>query len=209
MKRLSGVRDWPAVKALFAFVWRISARDQVLLSVLATAVFLVDLIPLELQRRITNAAVDKHDFKIVVLYCAGYAACAALLGGLKFAMSVYRGAVTERTNRDLRLDENLTGMTRAGNHGSAEEEGVAISVVVSEVESVGGFVASSISEPASSTGSEMLEATKPPTASTSETTTEIATPSSSALPRLPARVMSVRFSSRRRSRLALSVTAPR
>ncbi|HVT52057.1 MAG TPA: ABC transporter transmembrane domain-containing protein [Dongiaceae bacterium] len=147
MTLLSGMRDWPAVKALFRFVWRISARDQIALSILAALVFLVDLIPLELQRRITNAAVDKHDFKIVVLYCAGYAVCAAVLGGLKFAMSVYRGAVTERTNRDLRLDENLTGMTRAGNHSSAEEEGVAISVVVSEVESVGGFVASSISEP--------------------------------------------------------------
>src|SRR5689334_15571269 len=38
-------------------------------------------------------------------------------------------------------------MTRTGNHSNAEEEGVAISVVVSEVEAVGGFVASSISEP--------------------------------------------------------------
>jgi len=147
MKLLSGIRDWPAVKALFAYVWRISARDQIILSVLAAAVFLVDLVPLELQRRITNAAVDKHDFKIVIVYCAAYAGCAALLGALKFWMSVYRGSVTESANRDLRLDENLTAMTRAGNHSDAEEEGVAISVVVSEVEAVGGFVASSISEP--------------------------------------------------------------
>src|SRR4051812_25293899 len=147
MKLLSGMRNWPAVKALFGYVWRISARDQVWLSLLAAAVFLIDLGPLELQRRITNAAVDKHDFKIVIVYCAAYAACAAVLGGLKFWMSVYRGAVTEAANRDLRLDENLTGMTHAGNRGSAEDEGVAISVVVSEVEAVGGFVASSISEP--------------------------------------------------------------
>jgi ABC-type bacteriocin/lantibiotic exporter with double-glycine peptidase domain len=135
------------LKALFAYVWRISARDQILLSILAAAVFLVDLVPLELQRRITNAAVDKHDFKIVIVYCAAYAVCAALLGGLKFWMSVYRGAVTEAANRDLRLDENLTGMIRTGNRSSAEDEGVAISVVVSEVEAVGGFVASGLSEP--------------------------------------------------------------
>jgi ABC-type bacteriocin/lantibiotic exporter with double-glycine peptidase domain len=144
---LSRIRDWPAIKALFAYVWRISARDQILLSIIAAAVFLVDLVPLELQRRITNAAVDKHDFKIVIVYCAAYAVCAAVLGGLKFWMSVYRGAVTESANRDLRLDKNLTGMTRAGNQSSAEDEGVAISVVVSEVEAVGGFVASGLSEP--------------------------------------------------------------
>jgi ABC-type multidrug transport system fused ATPase/permease subunit len=147
VKLFSGVRNWPALKALFAYVWRISARDQIWLSILAAAVFLVDLVPLELQRRITNAAVDKHDFKIVIVYCAAYAACAGVLGGLKFWMSVYRGAVTEAANRDLRLDDNLTGMTRAGNQGNAEEEGVAISVVVSEVEAVGGFVASGLSEP--------------------------------------------------------------
>jgi ABC-type multidrug transport system fused ATPase/permease subunit len=152
MKLLSGMRDWPALKALFGFVWRISARDQIFLSILAVCVFLVDLIPLELQRRITNAAVDKHDFKIVILLCAAYAGCAALLGLLKFWMSVYRGTVAERANRDLRLDENLTGMTRAGNHSSAEEEGVAISVVVSEVEAVGGFVGASVSEPVLNAG---------------------------------------------------------
>ncbi|MES1151843.1 MAG: ABC transporter transmembrane domain-containing protein [Dongia sp.] len=144
---LSGMRDWPAVKTLFAYVWRISARAQIILSILAVLVFVIDLAPIELQRRITNAAVDKHDFKIVIVYCAAYAVCAVLLGVLKFWMSVYRGAVSESANRDLRLDENLTGMTRAGSRSSTEDEGVAISVVVSEVEAVGGFVASSISEP--------------------------------------------------------------
>jgi ABC-type bacteriocin/lantibiotic exporter with double-glycine peptidase domain len=62
-------------------------------------------------------------------------------------MSVYRGAVTEAANRDLRLNESLSGMTRAGSKSSTEDEGVAISVVVSEVEAVGGFVASGLSEP--------------------------------------------------------------
>jgi len=147
MKLLSGMRDWPGLKALFGFVWRISARDQIFLSILAVSVFLVDLVPLELQRRITNAAVGKHDFKIVILLCAAYAGCAAVLGALKFWMSVYRGSVTERANRDLRLNENLTGMTRAGSHSGSEAEGVAISIVVSEVEAVGGFVGNSFSEP--------------------------------------------------------------
>ena len=43
-------------------------------------------------------------------------------------------------------------MTRAGNESDAEEEGVAISIVVSEVEAVGGFVGSSISEPVLNSG---------------------------------------------------------
>src|ERR1700743_527532 len=100
MNLLSGMRDWPAVKVLVRYIWRISARDQIALSILAAFVFLIDLVPLELQRRITNAAVDKHDFRIVIVYCGAYAVCAAVLGLLKWWMSVYRGAVTEGANRD-------------------------------------------------------------------------------------------------------------
>ncbi|HVO01888.1 MAG TPA: hypothetical protein VMT54_06780 [Candidatus Cybelea sp.] len=105
MDLLSGIRDLPAVRALFRFVWKTTARDQMLLSLLAIAVFLVDLAPLELQRRVTNAAVAKHDFRIVILLCLGYVAAAAMLGGLKFGLYLYRGAVTERVNRALRLND--------------------------------------------------------------------------------------------------------
>jgi ABC-type bacteriocin/lantibiotic exporter with double-glycine peptidase domain len=147
MKFPAVIQDWPAVKKLFGFVWQMSARDQIFLSLLAISVFLVDLVPLELQRRITNAAVDKHDFKIVILLCLGYLVAGALMGLLKFWLNVYRSAVSERANRHLRLNENLMRMVNAKKRGDPEEEGVAISIVVSEVEAVGGFVGSSLSEP--------------------------------------------------------------
>ena len=147
MKLSAVIQDLPAVKKLFRFVWQMSARDQIFLSLLAVSVFLVDLVPLELQRRITNAAVDKHDFKIVILLCLGYLVAAAMMGLLKFWLNVYRSAVSERANRHLRLNENLMRMVSAKKRGDPQEEGVAISIVVSEVEAVGGFVGSSFSEP--------------------------------------------------------------
>jgi ABC-type bacteriocin/lantibiotic exporter with double-glycine peptidase domain len=147
MNLLSGMRDLPAVKKLFRFVWKMSGRDQIYLSLLAISVFLIDIGPLELQRRITNAAVEHHDFKLVTLLCLTYVAASALLGGLKFWLNVYRSAVSERANRELRLNENLIRVVRAESGGDAEEEGVAVSIVVSEVESVGGFVGSCFSEP--------------------------------------------------------------
>ena len=42
---------------LFGFVWRVSAKSQVRISVLAIAVFVLNTVPLELQRRILNATV--------------------------------------------------------------------------------------------------------------------------------------------------------
>ena len=50
--------DLSLVKDLYRYIWKVSARGQVLLSVLAVAVFLLELVPLELQRRIVNGAVD-------------------------------------------------------------------------------------------------------------------------------------------------------
>ena len=45
------------VKDLYRYIWQTSARDQILLSFLSTCVFLLELAPLELQRRIVNGAV--------------------------------------------------------------------------------------------------------------------------------------------------------
>jgi len=144
---LFGLQDLPAVKKLVGFVWKTSGRDQIYLSLLAIAIFLIDLGPLELQRRITNAAVERNDFKLVILLCVLYVGAAALLGGLKFWFNVYRGKVSERANRQLRLSDNLMRVVRAERQGDSEEEGVAISIVVSEVEAVGGFVGSCFSDP--------------------------------------------------------------
>jgi ABC-type bacteriocin/lantibiotic exporter with double-glycine peptidase domain len=144
---LSTLREAGSVKDLFRFVWKLSARDQIFLSLLAVGVFLIDLAPLELQRRIANSAVNKHDFKIVILLSLVYVAVAVALGGLKMALNVYKGSVTEKANRYLRLDGNLLQTVRARHRENPEEEAVAVSIVVSEVEAVGGFVGTSFSEP--------------------------------------------------------------
>jgi len=49
--------DWTSVKDLYRYIWTVTARGQVILSALAIAVFLLELAPLELQRRIVNGAV--------------------------------------------------------------------------------------------------------------------------------------------------------
>jgi hypothetical protein len=63
LRRPRSQRD--GVKDLYRYVWRVSARDQVILSGLSIALFLLELAPLELQRRIVNTAVDHHAFKVI------------------------------------------------------------------------------------------------------------------------------------------------
>ena len=57
------------VRGLYRYIWKVSARDQVLLSLLAVALFLIELVPLELQRRIVNGAVEGRGFEFVGMLC--------------------------------------------------------------------------------------------------------------------------------------------
>jgi len=42
----------PVPKHLWSYIWKVSGRDQIWLSVLTVVVFLLTLVPLELQRRV-------------------------------------------------------------------------------------------------------------------------------------------------------------
>jgi ABC-type bacteriocin/lantibiotic exporter with double-glycine peptidase domain len=135
------------VKDLYRYIWKVSARDQVLLSLLAVSLFLIELVPLELQRRIVNGAVDGRGWEFVGTLCLVYVGVALLHGGLKLVMNVYRGSVSEAANKRLRLQMNPPATAAPASAAAPGEEGVKISMIVSEVESVGGFVGSSFSEP--------------------------------------------------------------
>ena len=135
------------VKELYRYIWKVSARDQVLLSLLAIAVFLIEMVPLELQRRIVNGAVKGREFEFIGLLCLAYIAVVAVQGGLKLVMNVYRGSVTEAANQRLRMQVNESAAPASTSASATGEEGVKISIIVSEVESVGGFVGSSFAEP--------------------------------------------------------------
>jgi len=135
------------VRELYRYVLRTSGRTQLVLSVLAIGVFLLELAPLELQRRIVNRAVDGEGFQYIALLCLIYVALALVQGSLKLVLNVYVGSVGEAASLRLRTEEKLLAVARAAEGNGAEEQGVAISVIVSEVEAVGGFVGTAFSEP--------------------------------------------------------------
>jgi len=135
------------IRDLYRYVWTVSSRNQILLSLLAVALFLLELVPLELQRRIVNDTVAKGEFGSIALLCLAYLAAVLVQGGTKLALNVFRGSVSESANRRLRSEPNLIAMASTPDRRAAADEGAAISIVVSEVEAVGGFVGTSFSEP--------------------------------------------------------------
>jgi ABC-type multidrug transport system fused ATPase/permease subunit len=111
------------------------------------AVFLLEVVPLELQRRIVNDLVKSHGYLDVVMLCGAYFGAVLIQGATKLILNIYRGWVGEQSKRDLRRRICAS----SGSYGPAsilpDAQGTAVSMVVADVEPVGGFIGTSISEP--------------------------------------------------------------
>ncbi len=100
-----------------------------------------------MQRRIVNDLVKHRPYSWVISLCGVYAAVVLVQGSAKLALNIYRGWVGERAKRDLRRRVHSVTEVPAASSPAAEAQGISISMIVAEVEPIGGFVGESVSEP--------------------------------------------------------------
>jgi ABC-type multidrug transport system fused ATPase/permease subunit len=132
---------------VYRYVLSTSALHQLALLALTAGVALLEVVPLELQRRIVNDLVKHRPYSWVVGLCAVYAGVVIVQGSAKLGLNIYRGWVGERAKRDLRHRVHTVVETPSTASPAAEAQGIVISMIVAEVEPIGGFVGESVSEP--------------------------------------------------------------
>ena len=132
---------------LFAYVLRVSGPHQIALLLLSAAVFGLSAMPLEIQRRLVNDAINRGLVSSIVWLALAYFGVALTEGAVKLGLNIYRSWVSETAVLDLR--HNVSALTAGALHhpDRAHAEGAEISMILSEVEPIGGFVGISISEP--------------------------------------------------------------
>jgi ABC-type multidrug transport system fused ATPase/permease subunit len=83
----------------------------------------------------------------VIALCAAYAGAVLIQGATKLGLNVYRGWLGENATRDLR--RHVIGYSRTAQAVGLgpEARGIGAAMIVAEVEPIGGFVGSSLSEP--------------------------------------------------------------
>jgi ABC-type bacteriocin/lantibiotic exporter with double-glycine peptidase domain len=131
---------------LSGFILRTSGRHQLALAAITVLLCLVITLPLELQRRIVNDALQRRDFRTIGVLALAYFAAVIVQRGIKLAMNVYRSWVSESSTRYLRSTV-LGSDRRAGDNRSGSQRGVDISIVLAEADPIGSFVGASVSEP--------------------------------------------------------------
>jgi len=118
-----------------------------MLVLLTVTVFLIEIVPLELQRRIVNDLVKNRNYSYVLVLCAVYGGVVLVHGATKLGLNVYRGWVGERATRDLRRRIRRLAGRGPDPVPDPEAQGIEVAMIVAEVEPIGGFVGGSISEP--------------------------------------------------------------
>jgi ABC-type bacteriocin/lantibiotic exporter with double-glycine peptidase domain len=132
---------------IFRYVWEASGWHQLPLMVLTVCVSLLEVVPLELQRRIVDDAVKNRNYWFILVLCAVYAGAVLLQGGAKLVLNIYRNWVGESAVRELRRRVHALVEATSAASSSLEAEGVQASMIVAEVEPIGAFVGGSVSEP--------------------------------------------------------------
>jgi len=132
---------------IFRYVLETSGLHQLFLLLLTVGVFLLEVVPLELRRRIVNDLVKHRDYRLVIVLCAVYAGTVLLQGSAKLVLNVYRSWVGERATRDLRRRVRVLVSSPSSASSGSEAQGIQASMIVAEVEPIGGFVGGSVSEP--------------------------------------------------------------
>jgi len=131
---------------LLGFIRRVSLWSQLWISLLAVAVFILNTAPLEMQRRILNAAVLDGDVKLVLGLAVAYACIVLSEGLVKLLMNIYRGWVGEKAVRALRLAASKLVDAMPEQRATAAVKGVEISLILGEPEDIGSFVGVAVSE---------------------------------------------------------------
>src|ERR1700685_3087495 len=87
---------------IYRYVWEASGWHQLPLVVLTVCVSLLEVVPLELQRRLVDNVVKHRSYWLVLVLCPGYVAGVLAQGGAKLLLNIYRNWVGESAVRELR-----------------------------------------------------------------------------------------------------------
>lgn len=138
--------DTPA-GSVWGYLVRMTGWHQAYACALAVVVALLNLLPIELQRRMIDDAVMNKDGDLLIMFGLVYGGVVLLHQLLKFALRIYQGWMAE--SAILYTRRHLLGLYHRGKTQKQDDPGTAVAVLTTEVDKLGGFVGEAPSQAAS------------------------------------------------------------
>jgi ABC-type bacteriocin/lantibiotic exporter with double-glycine peptidase domain len=139
------------MRELYYYVWRSSAKRQIVLIILAVIAALLAMAPLELQRHIINTLAGHEKAERLLLLCGAYLIAALSISGLKYTLNIKSAGLGESMILSLRQDiySRSSPLRSDGtlDETTKDKAGTFVAMIASEAEAVGKFVGDCISTP--------------------------------------------------------------
>tara|TARA_B100002003_G_scaffold250447_1_gene289906 strand:- start:89 stop:1048 length:960 start_codon:yes stop_codon:yes gene_type:complete len=146
MRRMGRSGDDSPASTLWGYVLRMSGVHQLGLCLTAVLVALLDLVPVELQRRLIDDAITPGDVGLLWTLAMIYAGVALTQQLLKLALRMYQGWISESAIVHTRRHSLKMRVRAAGKDRDDEGHGVSAVVLGSEIDRLGGFVGTGVSD---------------------------------------------------------------
>ncbi|WP_335750944.1 ABC transporter transmembrane domain-containing protein [Sulfitobacter sp.] len=146
-------------RSLFAFIWKFSKREQLVLLAVTVLTFPFLYATLELPKRIINDAIGAEDLMVNAFgydlsriqfltgLCVSYLAAVLVHGLLKMRLNTMKGVLAERLLRRFRYSLIARMMRFPKRYFQDTSQGELVSMVTSEAEPMGGLMGDFLAQP--------------------------------------------------------------
>ncbi len=136
-------------RSLFSWVFSGNVKLQILLVFIILIMTFARVLPLEMQKRIVNEAINLRKMDLLFLYCGIYLASVIVAGVLKFLMNVIETLIGQRALAEIRKELYHHILTLPLNFFRKTQAGTVVSAIINELTTSGNFVGMAVAVPLS------------------------------------------------------------
>jgi len=135
-------------KSLTSWIFSQNRWLQLLLVTTAILAVFANVLPLEMQKRIVNDAINLQKFDLLVFYCGIYLASVAAASILKYVINILQNIIGQRTIADMRNELYGHVLTIPLSFYRKTQPGLVVAALTTELATAGDFVGMAIAIPA-------------------------------------------------------------
>jgi ABC-type multidrug transport system fused ATPase/permease subunit len=140
--------DIPVVKrSLFSWVFPGNVKLQISLLFIIVVMVFARVLPLEMQKRVVNEAINLRDIDLLLLYCGIYLAAVIFSSALKYLINLLQTLITQRATARMRKALYHHILTLPLGFFRNTQPGSVVNSLVTELAMPGNFVGMAVSAP--------------------------------------------------------------
>lgn len=134
-------------RSLLSWIFRGNQKLKLFLILTVSVTVSIRIIPLEMQKRIVNQAINLKAFDLLLIYCSFYLAAVIIAGGLKYLIAYLQTVIGQRTLTDMRKDLYRHVLTLPLSFFRKTQPGMVVQSFASELATAGDFIGMAVAIP--------------------------------------------------------------